>query len=135
MFWSLLICFDSTIIGDQKNLSVIKTFDNCVISKADVWSPLQSTHHWFARSNQKLIQLISLCSLLWALGYSVMLQHYFEEKMRHLKKFVKSMEVKLRSKMSHWPEHPRRYDINAISAHTIILWVMRQIHCASVWPV
>ena len=27
-----------TFIGDQNKLSVIKTFDNCVISKADVWA-------------------------------------------------------------------------------------------------
>ena len=29
--------------------------------------------------------------------------------MRNLKKFVKPMEVKLRSKMSHWPKIPHRY--------------------------
>ena len=29
--------------------------------------------------------------------------------MRHLKKIVKPMVVKLRSKMSHWPEIPRRF--------------------------
>ena len=33
-------------------------------------------------------------------------------KMRHLKKFVKPMVVKLRSKMSHWPNIPRRYASN-----------------------
>ena len=38
MFWSPIICFDSTIISDQNKLSVIKTFDNCVNSKADVWA-------------------------------------------------------------------------------------------------
>ena len=30
-------------------------------------------------------------------------------KMRHLKKFLKPMEVKLRSNMSHWPKIPHRY--------------------------
>ena len=39
MFWSpIVISFDSTIIGDQNKLLVIKTFNNCVISKADVWA-------------------------------------------------------------------------------------------------
>jgi len=33
-------------------------------------------------------------------------------KMRHLKKFVKPMEVKLRKKMSHRPKIPHRYDNN-----------------------
>ena len=31
-------------------------------------------------------------------------------KMRHLKRFLKPMEIKLRSKMSHWPRIPHRYD-------------------------
>ena len=35
-FLSPIICFDRTIIGDQNKLSVIKAFDNCVISKVDV---------------------------------------------------------------------------------------------------
>ena len=32
-------------------------------------------------------------------------------KMRHLKKIVLPMEVKLRSKMSHWPKIPHRYAV------------------------
>ena len=38
MFRSPIFFFDSTIIGDQNKLSEIKTFDNCVISKTDVWA-------------------------------------------------------------------------------------------------
>ena len=34
--------------------------------------------------------------------------------MRHLKKFVKPMEIKLRSKMSHWPEIPSRYVLGEV---------------------
>ena len=34
--------------------------------------------------------------------------------MRHLKNFVKPMEVKLRSKMSHWPKIPHRYESSLI---------------------
>ena len=35
---TIIECFDSTIRGDQNKLSVIKTSDDCVISKADVWT-------------------------------------------------------------------------------------------------
>ena len=35
---TIIKCFDSNIIGDQNKLSVIKAFDNCIISKADVWA-------------------------------------------------------------------------------------------------
>jgi hypothetical protein len=41
MFLSLILCFDSTIIGDQNKLSVIKTFDNFVISKTDAGLELE----------------------------------------------------------------------------------------------
>ena len=35
---TIIECFDGTIMGDQNKLSVIKTSDDCVISKADVWA-------------------------------------------------------------------------------------------------
>ena len=33
---TIIKCFDSTIMGDQNKLSVIKLSDDCVISKADL---------------------------------------------------------------------------------------------------
>ena len=35
---TIIKCFDSTIMGDQNKLSVIKTSDDCVVSKAEVWT-------------------------------------------------------------------------------------------------
>ena len=54
MFWSPIICFDSTIIGDQNKLSVIKTFDICVISKADVWAINALAYYLLELTSQRL---------------------------------------------------------------------------------
>ena len=48
-----MICFDSTIIGDQNKLPVIKTFDNCDISKADVWAISWLILNWLSANCQK----------------------------------------------------------------------------------